>query len=434
MLIAWLGSNQGVAKGVSLVAVGLIQQRSQLDMFERLAVPEPQLAKALARLQDSSHLGEVVILATCLRTEVYAVAERFHDGVDDIHRFFSDLSGLPEQAFMDFMDHYVDDAVAQHLFEVAAGLDSSVLGESEILGQVRRAWEKAVDESSAGPVLGALFRHAVEAGKKVRTQTALAQGITSLAQAGVALAASERGGDLDGLEVLVVGAGEVADGVVQAMSRRNARIVVANRTLSRAAGLAGRVGGRSVTLESLDAELAQADVVLVSVGGGRMLLDAERTLGALRQRPEKPLTIIDLGVPRNVDPRVGELDGVVLSDMDSLRSFVEAGVDGRRREVQRARSIISEELERYRVAMLARGAAPVVSALRARAEQLRMQELSKSRARMCELDDAQWEQVELLTKAVIAKILHEPTVRLKQAAGSPRGERLLEAVRHLFDL
>ncbi|MGD0311631.1 MAG: glutamyl-tRNA reductase [Acidimicrobiales bacterium] len=427
---------------MSVIVVGLEQRHSPLDLLEQVAVTEGALPKALGRLRDQSNLSEAVILSTCLRTEVYAVVERFHDGVAELQEFLATISGSPVDALAEHLAVRFDDDVTNHLFTVAAGLDSAVVGESEVLGQVRRAWERAQQERVSGPVLGALFRHAVETGKRVRSETSIARGITSLSHGAVALATSRRPGGLAGARVLVVGAGEMGEGVVQALAGHDpAAVVIANRTADRTeavvAGLPTSLAERVTTasLESLGELAGAADVVFTSVGTTSPVMDRPMLEAAAAGRPDDtPLLVVDLGVPRNVDPSAGGLDGVVLVDMDVLRAAVADALSGRHEEVEDATRIVSDEVERYRVASRARDAAPMVSALRARAEEARQLALDRQRSRRSELSDAQWEQVDAVTRSMVAKLLHQPTVALKDAAGTPRGERLVEALRTLFDL
>ncbi len=427
---------------MSVIVVGLEQRQSPLELLERVAVPESALPKALGRLRDQSNLSEAVILSTCLRTEVYAVVERFHDGVAELQEFLATVSGSPVDALADHLTVRFDDDVAHHLFTVAAGLDSAVLGESEVLGQVRRAWEKAQLEHVSGPVLGALFRHAVETGKRVRSETAIARGITSLSHGAVALASGRRTAGLDGARVLVIGAGEMGEGVVQALDGRGAAsVVIANRTAERTesvvaglpAALADRV--RSEPLDDLGPLLARADVIFTSVGTTLPIIDRGLLEEAVADRPaDEPLLVVDLGVPRNVEPAAVDLAGLVLLDMDVLAAAVEDALAGRQDEVAGADRIVTDEVERYRVASRARDAAPIVSALRSRAEEARRSAFERQQARRSELTEAQWEQVDAVTRSMVAKLLHQPTVALKDAAGTPRGERLVEALRTLFDL
>jgi glutamyl-tRNA reductase len=425
---------------VSVVVVGIEQRDAPLDLLEQVAVTETALPKALATLRDRGNLSEAVIVSTCLRTEVYAVVERFHDGVAEIEDFLATIGNTSVEALTDHLTIRFDDDVADHLFTVASGLDSAVLGESEVLGQVRRAWENAQRERASGPVLGALFRHAVETGKRVRSETAIARGITSLSHGAVALAAGRRTDGLSGARVLVVGAGEMGQGVAQALSSRGpASLVVANRTDDRGqAVVAGLPDGlasvsRATDLADLADELAGADVVFTTVGSSHPILDRPAVEAALEHR-STDLLMVDLGVPRNVEPSVAELAGVTLLDMDSLRAAVADALSGRQGEVTHATEIVGDEVERYRAASRARGAAPVVSALRSQAEAVRQTELDRQRAKRSDLTDEQWDQVDAVTRSMVAKLMHQPTVALKDAAGTPRGERLVEALRTLFDL
>ena len=427
---------------MSVIVVGIEQRRSPLDLLERVAVTESDLPKALGRLRDQSNLSEAIILSTCLRTEVYAVVERFHDGVAELQEFLATISGGPVEALADHLTVRFDDDVTSHLFTVAAGLDSAVLGESEVLGQVRRSWERAQQEQVSGPVLGALFRHAVETGKRVRSETAIARGITSLSHGAVALATSRRPGGLLGARVLVVGAGEMGEGVVQALVGHGAAsVVIANRTADRSEALVAALPEatadqvRAEPLEGLGTLLATSDVVFTSLGTTLPVIDRPMLAAAVAGRPAgAPLLVIDLGMPRNVEPSAADLEGLTLLDMDVLRAAVEDALSGRQDEVAGASRIVTDEVERYRVASRARDAAPIVSALRSQVEEARLSAFDRQRARRSELSDAQWEQVDAVTRSMVAKLLHQPTVALKDAAGTPRGERLVEALRTLFDL
>ncbi len=424
---------------MAVVAVGINERDVSLDVFEQSAVSERDLPKALQVLCDSEHVSEAVVLSTCLRTEVYAVVERFHDGLADIERFFRSCSsamGTDSPPLSELLSCWIDDAAVSHLFEVAAGIDSPVLGEGEILRQVRAAAELARQEHAAGRVLGPLFRHAVEAGKRVRTETAIAQGTTSLAHAAVALAADHLEGGLAGRSVLVIGAGEMGAGFSKALAQPvgPARVVVANRSAERAAAVAEQSGAQAVGLSKLDEELARADLVLTSTAAPDVVLDVARVGRTMRSRPDRPLLVVDVAVPRDVDPAVADLEGVSLLDVEDVRRFAEARMSTRRGEIPAVRAVLTEELERYRASYAARSAAPVVAALRMRAETIRRAELDRQRARLEALGPEAREIVETVTQRTVAKLLHEPTVRIKDAAGSPRGERLAEALRSLFDL
>ncbi len=414
---------------MSLVVLGLHHRSAPLDLLERTTVAPERLPKVLADLVSRDDVREAVVLSTCNRTEVYASVERFHPGVGDLRDALSALAFAAPEELTDHLYTFHDTAAVAHLFTVTSGLDSALLGESEILGQVRRAWEVAADEGACGPTLNVLFRHAVEVGKRVRHETGIGRRLTSLSSAAVALA-GERLGGLTGRRTLVVGAGAMGRRIAKAAASRGAQVVVANRTVDRARVVAGEVGGRAIGLLQLPQALAEVDVVLTSTGSPTPLLDRSE-LEPVVDRRRAPLLVVDVAVPRDVDPGLGELDGVTLLDMDDLRASVDAGLAARRREVGRARDLIDEEVGRYRDAATARSAAPLVVALRQRAEEVRAAEVARlSRG----LGSAERDAMEAMSRALVAKLLHGPTVRLKDAGGTVRGERLAEATRELFDL
>ncbi|HEX2700969.1 MAG TPA: glutamyl-tRNA reductase [Acidimicrobiales bacterium] len=420
---------------MSVLVVGLNHRTVPLEILERMTVNDGRLPKALADLRGRENLGEVVLLSTCMRTEVYATAARFHGAVVDVRNFLAELGFTAPEEFSDHLYSYYEDGATSHLFRVVSGIDSAVVGESEILGQVRGAWEKAVSEGAAGPVLGNLFRHAVEVGKRVRSETAIGRGTTSVSQAAVAMA-SERLGGLAGRRILVLGAGDMGEGMAVALAATPglADVMVANRSWAGAVALAHKVGGRPVELGVLGSALEDADLLLTSTASPTVLLHADDLEAVMAARPDRPLLVVDIAVPRDVDPAVGRLPGVDLLDMDDLRAFADAGMAGRRGEIDRVQVIVDEEVERYAAVATARELAPLVVALRRRGEDLRAAELERFAPRLEGLDPRQAEAVDALTKALLAKLLHEPTVRLKEAAGSPGGERLAESLRALFDL
>lgn len=423
------------ANAVSVIVVGLNHRTVPLELLERMTVSTARLPKALHDLTSRRHLTEAVVLSTCNRTEIYAVAEKFHGAMQDIREFLWELSFTPIEEFVDHLYAYYDEAAVNHLFRVASGLDSAVLGEGEILGQVRAAREAAAAEKASGAVLERLFRHAVEVGKRVRTETAITRGTTSVSQAAVELA-TERLGSLDGKRVLVLGAGEMGEGMSRALASSSgiAELIVANRSHERALDLAEKVGGRAVSYTEVHDALTEVDLLLTCTGAPTMLLEESEVAHVMTQREGRPLLIVDAAVPRDVDPAVENLPGVTRLDMVDLKAFAEAGLAGRQRELVRAAEIVADEVDRYLGTAVAREVAPIVAGLRARGEELRVAELERFKSRLSSLDPAQREAVEALTKGLVNKLLHDPTVHLKQAAGSPRGDRLADALRILYDL
>ncbi len=419
---------------MSVVVVGLNHRTVPLALLERVTIDDTRLPKVLHDLLTRDHVSEAVVLSTCNRTEVYVVAEKFHPAYGDLRQFFSSLASVPPEELADHLYVHDADAAASHLFRVASGVDSAVVGEAEILGQVRDAWDVAQVEGSAGSQLNLLFRHALEVGKRARTETGIGRHIASVSTAAVAMA-EQRLGVLEGRGILVMGAGDMGEGMVRALASKGVTdIRIANRTWENAADLAERVGGRAIHLDELEGALAEVDLLLTGTGATSMIIEHSDIARVVSARAGRDLLIVDVAVPRDVDPSVAELDGVTLLDMDDLRSFAEAGMAERRREVALVETMVSEELDRFVSIRAAREVAPLVAALHEQAEEVRRSELDRYRARFGELDERQLELLDALTHGIVAKMLHQPTVRLKDAAGTPRGERLAEAMRDLYEL
>ena len=414
---------------MSVVVIGLNHRTVPIELLERFAVSADALGKALHDLCGRSNIAEAVVLSTCNRTEVYAVADRFHPAYGDIRDFLCDLSQLAPEDLTEHLYSDHDHGAVRHLFSVAAGLESTVLGESEILGQVRTAWERAQAEGASRASLNLLFRHAVEVGKRARTETAIGRSTASVSHAAVEMA-RERLGTLAGRTVLVVGAGEMGEGIVVALAAAGTgEVLVANRTLARAEELADRVGGSAISLDAVAAALPFADVVLTSTGAG--LLVTEETVPS---RDGRPLMVIDIAVPRDVAAGVGLMPDVTLLDLDDLREWAARGRAERQGEVAAVQSIIGDEVQRFADVVEARQVAPLISQLHDYAEQVRLGELIRFASRLDGLDDRQRSAVEAMTRGLVAKLLHAPSVRLKDDAGTPRGERNASALRDLYDL
>jgi glutamyl-tRNA reductase len=419
---------------VSLVVIGLNHRTTPVELLERMAVPPPELAKALHTLERSDNLAEVAVLSTCNRTEVYARCTRFHPAVEDVRNFLTDQSALDPDTIADHLYTYHDDAAVAHLFGVAAGVDSMIVGEGEILGQVREAWQVAEREGMIGQLLSRVFRQSVEVGKRARTETGIGRHAVSVSSAAVAVA-GERLGGLDDRHVLVVGAGDVGTGMAIALSGAGVReIVVANRSPERASELAARVGGRAIGLDQVRDALVETDLLLASTGAGDVLLERAEIEAAMARRGGRALLIVDIAVPRNVDPGVGQVFGVTLLDIDGLKAFAAQSLEQRRQEIDKVRTIITEELDKFRLERSAREVAPLISSMRARAEELRAAELERFRTRFAGLDPAEREAVDALTRGLVNKLLHDPTVRIKDAAGTAQGELFADALAALFGL
>lgn len=414
-----------------LLVVGLSHRSAPLDVLERVAVPDDRLPKALQSLVERPHVREAVVLSTCNRVEVYAHATRYHGGVSDLRAFLCEWAGIAPE---DLVDHTVDgfdEAAAAHLFAVAAGLDSMIVGERQIHLQVRQAFLDAEAEGAVGRLLGEVFRRAVRVGRRVRTETGLSRGAGSMVDVGID-AAEERLGQLDGRTVLLLGAGKVGGLAARRLAQHAASVLVCNRSSDRAQRLAESVGGRALPLERLVEGLSAADLVVTSTGATEPLVTSSGIARAMRERAGRPMVLLDLAVPRDVDPACRELPGVTVVDVDGVRAAVHHHATGN--EIVSARAIVDEETERFRDWMRGVGAEPTVAALRRRAEEVRQAELQRLGGRLADLDDRQRRAVEALTRGILATLLHEPSVRLKELAEGPDGGMHAEVVRDLFDL
>lgn len=419
---------------MSIVVVGLNHKNVPLEILERMTIQKTDLPKALADLTSREHVTEAVVLSTCNRIEVYAFAEKFHGGYEDIRNFLAEITHVAPEEFSDYLTGLYDVDAVRHLFAVASGLDSVVLGENEILGQVRLAWEAAAEESTVGPVLNPMFRHALQVGKRVRTETEISQKTTSVSQAAVAMAEQRLGG-LSDRRVLIVGTGKMGEGLARALNGGGvSEILVANRTWEKAVQVADRLQGKPVELNELPKYLAEIDVLLTSTGASSVILEHGDLNDVMRERSDRELLVVDIAVPRDVDPAAGEIDGVTLLDMDDLRAFAEEGIQARRREITGVQAIIDDELDSYADESTARSVAPLVAGLRDRATEITESEFSRFASKLEGMDESQRKVVESLVTGVVGKLLHEPTVRMKDAAGTARGERLAEALRDLFNL
>jgi len=417
---------------MSILVIGVNHRSGPLSVLERVTLSAEGHPKAVATLANRDNIREVAVLSTCNRTEIYAVTEKFHGAFDDISEFLMGVGGLNSEDLSAFVFAQHDEAAVAHLFEVAAGLDSVVIGESEILGQVKSAWEIAQNEGGARGTLNLLFRHAITAGKRARTETSIGRGTVSMSHAAVEMAI-ERLGSLSGAQVLVVGAGAMGDGIAVALHDAGAgEIIVANRTAERGNALAERVGGRAVGFERLPEVLGSADLVLTCTGSEEPVITAE--LISTARQPLRPLLLVDIALPRDVEPAVGALPEVTVWDLDDLRNWAERGLNSRLSEVDSVRGILKEQIDRFHAEATALQATPLVIAMRERAEQLRLQEIERHSSRLADLTPQQRESVDAVTRAIIAKLLHAPSVRLKDQAGTPRGERNAAAVADLFDL
>jgi glutamyl-tRNA reductase len=420
---------------VPVFVVGANFRSAPLELLERLAIDAERRPKVLAALLDLEHVHEAVVVSTCNRVEVYTAISRFHGAAGDVRRFLADAAGLPLEELAAHLYDYFEERAVQHLFSVAAGVDSMVVGEAQILGQVREAFAAAQAERTVGPALSALFARAIKVGRRARSQTGIGAGQRSTVSVGLRVAAGQLNG-LAGRRVLLVGAGGLARLAGRAVREAGAgELVVANRTPAAGAALARELGGRAVPLDGVADELAAADLVIAATAGTTPTVTAAAVAEALARAPgpPRPLVVLDLGVPRDVEPEVRGLPGVVLADLDALRAVLETD-EGPRREVERVRALIGQETTAYMSGQREARLVPTIRALRARAEQVRQQELAKASTRLAGLDERQRAAVEAVTRGLVNKLLHDPMVRGKSLAARPDGDLYVAALRQLYGL
>ncbi|MDQ4124671.1 MAG: glutamyl-tRNA reductase, partial [Actinomycetota bacterium] len=334
---------------MSIVVVGLNHKTAPVDLLERLTISEERLGKALHQLATYEHVLEGALLSTCNRIEAYAVVSKFHGGAQDLRNFFAEFCHVAPEDFADDLYTYHDEGALRHLFRVAAGIDSMVVGESEILGQVRRAYQRAADEGMVHRVLGAAFRQALRVGKRARTETSIGHNPVSVSSAAVELARRAwPDGTLDGRKVAIVGAGKMGRLAARALAASGAGdVTVVNRTEERGRDLAETFGATSRPFDELGDVLRESDIVICSTTSTQTVIDSGIVQRARRGRDHDRLFVVDIAVPRDVDPDVGTLPGVVLRDIDDLRGVVEGNLGARLGEVGRVEDLIAEELDRF---------------------------------------------------------------------------------------
>ncbi|HZZ96853.1 MAG TPA: glutamyl-tRNA reductase [Jatrophihabitantaceae bacterium] len=413
---------------MSVLVVGLSHRTAPVGLLERASVPTEELAKTLDELHRAETISEVLLLSTCNRIEVYADVARFHPAVAEISGVLARQAGLPVGDLAEHLYVHFAEAAAEHMFSVASGLDSMVVGESQILGQLRAAYALGGEAGSIGSVLHDLAQSALRIGKRVHTETDIDQAGASIVSVALDRAASALG-SLDGLHTVIVGAGSMG-ALAGATLRRRAGdldIVVANRSAERAERLATSLHARAVGLGELAAVVADADLLISSTGATGLVVEAT-TLG---DRSQHPLIVLDLALPRDVDPAVSELPGITYVDLDALRS---SGAVVSDESVRAASAIIADELGGYLAEQQQLAVAPTVTALRARANQVIDTELARLYARLPEADDATRREVADAVRRAVEKVLHAPTVRVKELASMPGGDQYANALRELFDL
>jgi glutamyl-tRNA reductase len=416
-----------------LTLVGLSHKTAPVEIREKLTFPANVQEHALARLADSDAVSEAVIVSTCNRTEIYAVTQAQFDGPAAIIDFMADYHELDRHELVRYLYISEGEAVVKHLFRVVSSLDSMVLGEAQILGQVKEAYDHAITNGATGRILNKLFRQSFEVGKRVRTETEIGENAVSISYAAVELA-KRVFQNLQGRTVLILGAGKMSELTAKNLRANGVeRTLVANRTYERAVELAERFDGEPIPYEDLFVRMREADIVISSTAATEYVITKEKLAPALHRRPE-PLFLIDIALPRDIDPACAEHADTFLYNIDDLNGVVSANLDERMREAERAEVIISEEMEEFEHWLESMEVVPTVAAMRAKAERIRAEEYDKAMKRLGGLSEKELKTVEMMSQAIINKMLHGPTERLKQVSGDKYGIGYIEAARFLNGL
>ncbi len=416
-----------------LTLVGLSHKTAPVEIREKLTFPAHLQPDALRRLTEMDAVAEAVIVSTCNRTEIYAVTASGFDGPEAVIDFIADYHDLDRHELVRYLYISQGEAVVKHLFRVVASLDSMVLGEAQILGQVKEAYDHAFSNGSCGRVFNKLFRQSFEVGKRVRTETDIGENAVSISYAAVELA-KRVFENLEGRCVLILGAGKMSELTAKHLVSNGVRsVLVANRTYERAAELAEKFEGEAIRYDDLFDRMAEADIVISSTAATHYVITKDRVATAVRHRRD-PLFLIDIAVPRDIDPACAQVGDVFLYDIDDLNGVVSANLEERMVEAERAEVIIDEEIAEFERWLESMEVVPTVAAIRAKAESIRAEELEKALKRLGGLSEKELKTVDALTCSIVNKMLHGPTARLKQVAGEKDGYEHIESARYLYGL
>ena len=417
-----------------LFLLGVSHKTAPVDVRERLDFSSRNLGAAVEALATRPSAAESVVLSTCNRSEIYVASENPERAREDIVTFLSHYHSLSPESFTPHLFSLDDEAAAKHLFRVAAGLDSLVVGEPQILGQVKDAFETAAGRRCTGPMLSKLFHWSFGVGKRVRTETALGEGAVSISFAAVALA-RKIFGRLEGRRVLVIGAGEISTLTAEHLRAQGVgEMVITSRTPAQAEALADAVSGRAEPWDDFASLLGTADVVVTATGSQRPILTRAQVEATTGRHRSGPLFIIDLAVPRDVEASVGDIEQVFLYNVDDLQSIVQENLSRRTREIAHAETIVAEELLKFATWQRSRGAVPTVVALRQRFDAIRRSELQRLDGKLAGLPPDARARVDEVTRLIVEKLLHEPTEQLKALPDEETQVAYTEAVNRLFRL
>lgn len=420
---------------MEIILVGLNHRTAPIEVRERLSIPENQLQDALIRLKACHGIEEGLLLSTCNRVEVCALVPQVQAGFQRIKEFFEDYheGNVPVNWTSSLYYLSSDDAI-RHIFRVASSLDSMMVGEPQILGQLKDAFGLAMKQKATGVVLNKVFRKAISVAKRVRTETRIAENAVSISYAAVELA-KKVFGSLEGKAVLLVGAGEMAELALRHLIESGVKkVMITTRNYDNALELSRRFEGLPVRLDDFPRHMPEADIVVCSTGAQKYVVTEEHVRQAIQRRRNRPMFMIDISVPRNIDPLANRVDNVYLYHIDDLQTIIEANMEERQKEALKAEGLISEELAALNKWFKSLEVVPTITALKAQAEEIRQVEVNKTLSKLKGLSDAHREMVEYLATSIVNKILHSPLVALKDEAHSSNGLMYVEVVRRLFNL
>jgi len=419
---------------MNLVLVGLNHRTAPVELREKLCGLFPDPESAYRRLKSLPEISEVLYYTTCNRVEVLAVAPEAEAAIRALTGFLASHSEVAGQDLETALYVHENEAAVRHLFRVAASLDALVVGEPQILGQVKAAYRQATEQEATGPILNRLLHKTFSVAKKVRTETGIGDHAVSVSYAAVSLG-KKIFGELTGKTVLLIGAGEMAELALEHLRRQGvAQIIIANRTLSRAVRLAERFRGRAVPLEELPEALLACDILISSTGAEGYVLTKEQVRTAMRRRRQRPLFLIDIAVPRDLDPRINDLENVYLYNIDDLKEVVETNMQRRQQAAVQAEGLVAAETLKFMDWLKTLGVFPTIIALQEKARAICRQELKKTLSHLGPLTPHQQEALEILTRSVAAKLLHDPIMFLKRNHHSRRAAAEITLVRRLFNL
>ena len=417
-----------------IVVVGLSHHTAPVEIREKLAFAPTAMEKPLRQMLELPAVAEALIVSTCNRVELYAVTKEPDTAIVNLRRFLASFHDTELEEIAPHLYDHMGEVAIRHLFRVAASLDSMIIGEPQILGQIKTAYGYAVEFKTAGLILNRFLHKAFSVAKRVRTETGIASSAVSVSFAAVELARKifDR---LDDKGVMIIGAGEMCELAARHfVSNGVTRVLVTNRTFERAEKLAAEFQGRAVPFEYFTEHLAEVDIVMTSTGAPNFILEHRQMEEVLRRRKNRPMFLIDIAVPRDIDPKVNDLDNVYLYDVDDLQGVVQANLKERQKEAHRAEAIVTEEIGQFHLWLANLEVKPTIVALRRRFEEISAQELAKTFGNLKDLTDQQRRGIEAMANAIVNKTLHRPISLLKRTQNDTCGEDYVDAVRELFDL